>query len=147
PRAVRHRPRCAGPHPRLPGLRERDLRPSDPGDLRPARHRGGRRLSRRARDRTHHGSRRCPGASRARLDRRRPPAGASRMILAAILGIPLVGAALSWRASGRRATALHAVTAALTLAGALTVTVIVNRREPLLAFDGLLRADALSAWM
>jgi hydrogenase-4 component F len=69
------------------------------------------------------------------------------MILAAMLGIPLVGAALSWRASGRRATALHAVTAALTLAGALTVTVTVNRREPLVAFDGLLRADALSAWM
>ena len=42
---------------------------------------------------------------------------------------------------------LHAVTAALTLAGALAVAVTVNRGEPLAAFDGFLRADALSAWM
>src|SRR6266436_1450851 len=69
------------------------------------------------------------------------------MMLAALLVIPLFGAALSWRAVGRFATALHAVTAALTLTGALVVAVTVNRGEPLVAFDGFLRADALSAWM
>jgi hydrogenase-4 component F len=69
------------------------------------------------------------------------------MMLAAVLAIPLLGAALSWRAVGRFATRLHAVTSVLTLAGALAVTVTVNRGEPLVAFDGFLRADALSAWM
>ncbi|MGH7346998.1 MAG: hydrogenase 4 subunit F, partial [Candidatus Rokuibacteriota bacterium] len=68
-------------------------------------------------------------------------------MLATLLAVPLVGAALAWRATGRVATALHAVTAALTLTGALAVTVTVNRGEPLVAFDGFLRADALSAWM
>jgi len=69
------------------------------------------------------------------------------MMLASLLAIPLLGAALSWRAVGRFAAVLHAVTAALTLTGALAVTVTVNRGEPLAAFDGFLRADALSAWM
>jgi hydrogenase-4 component F len=69
------------------------------------------------------------------------------MMLVALLAVPLVGAALSWRAVGRLATGLHAATSALTLVGALAVTVAVNRAEPLAAFDGLLRADALSAWM
>jgi len=69
------------------------------------------------------------------------------MMLAALLSIPLVGAALAWRAVGRRATALHAATSVLTLVGALAVAVRVNRGEPLVAFDGFLRADALSAWM
>src|SRR5262245_18497123 len=69
------------------------------------------------------------------------------MMLIGLLAVPLVGAALSWRAAGRFATALHGATAALTLAGALAVTVTVNRAEPLAAFDGFLRADALSAWM
>jgi hydrogenase-4 component F len=69
------------------------------------------------------------------------------MMLLALLVIPLSGAALSWRAVGRRATALHTVTAVLTLMGALAVAVTVNRGEPLVAFDGFLRADALSAWM
>jgi len=69
------------------------------------------------------------------------------MMLVFVLAVPLVGAALSWRAVGRLAATLHAVTAALTLVGALAVAVTVNRGEPLAAFDGLLRADALSAWM
>jgi hydrogenase-4 component F len=69
------------------------------------------------------------------------------MMLVALLAIPLLGAALSWRAADRLATALHAGTAALTLIGALAVTISVNRGEPLVAFDGFLRADALSAWM
>ena len=69
------------------------------------------------------------------------------MMLVAVLAIPLLGAALASRAIGRRATALHAVTATLTLVGTLAVTITVNRGEPLVAFDGFLRADALSAWM
>src|SRR5262249_47087766 len=100
-RALRHRPRRPGPHSRLPRLRERDLRFGRPGDLRATRHRRGRRLSRRAGDRPHHGGRGGPGPPRARLDRGRPPPGASRMILVALLAVPLVGAALSWRAAGR----------------------------------------------
>jgi hydrogenase-4 component F len=69
------------------------------------------------------------------------------MMLVFVLAVPLVGAALSWRAVGRLATMLHSATAALTLVGALAVAVTVNRGEPLAAFDGFLRADALSAWM
>jgi hydrogenase-4 component F len=42
---------------------------------------------------------------------------------------------------------LHALTAVLTLAAALAVSVRVFRGGPLTALDGLLRADALSAWM
>jgi hydrogenase-4 component F len=69
------------------------------------------------------------------------------MILVALLAIPLFGAALSWRAADRMATAIHTATATLTVIGALVVTLTVNRGEPLVAFDGFLRADALSAWM
>src|SRR5437870_2670684 len=69
------------------------------------------------------------------------------MMLGALLATPLVGALLLWRAVGRVATALHALTATLTLAGALAVSVTVNRGDPLVALDGFLRADALSAWM
>ncbi|HKQ64064.1 MAG TPA: hydrogenase 4 subunit F [Methylomirabilota bacterium] len=69
------------------------------------------------------------------------------MMLLAVLAIPLVGAALLWRATNRLATTLHAVTAASTLAAGLAVAVMVNAGETLVAFDGLLRADALSAWM
>jgi hydrogenase-4 component F len=69
------------------------------------------------------------------------------MMLVAVLALPLLGAALSWRAVGRLATTLHAVTATLTLASALAVAITINRGEPLVAFDGFLRADALSAWM
>ena len=45
------------------------------------------------------------------------------MMLVAVLAIPLAGAALLWRTAGRLATALHALTAVLTLMGALAVTV------------------------
>jgi len=69
------------------------------------------------------------------------------MMLVVLLAIPLLGALVLWRASGKWATALHGLTTALTLAAALTVAVAVNRGQPLVAFDGLLRADALSAWM
>ena len=67
------------------------------------------------------------------------------MMLVFVLAVPLVGAALSWRAVGRLATTLHSATAALTVVGALAVAGTVNRGEPLAAFDGFLRADALSA--
>ena len=69
------------------------------------------------------------------------------MTLVVLLAIPLVGALALWPAAGRRATVLHGLTSAFTLAAALVVAVQVNRGEPLVAVDGLLRADALSAWM
>src|SRR5207249_4904028 len=144
---VRHRTRRARAHPRLPRLRERDLRPGDPRHLRLARHRRGRRVPRRARDRPDHGGGRRRGAPRARLDRGRPAAGAARMTLIVLLAVPLVGALVLWRASGSRATVLHGLTSAFTLAAALGVAVQVNSGGPLAAVDGLLRADALSAWM
>src|SRR5439155_1665849 len=139
---VRHRTRRARAHPRLPRLRERDLRPGDPRHLRLARHRRGRRVPRRARDRPDHGGGRRRGAPRARLDRGRPAAGAARMTLIVLLAVPLVGALVLWRASGSRATVLHGLTSAFTLAAALGVAVQVNSGGPLAAVDGLLRADA-----
>ncbi len=69
------------------------------------------------------------------------------MMLGGLLAIPLVGAVLLWRAGGRVATALHALTAGLTLVAAIAVSVEVNRGDALVALDGFLRADALSAWM
>ena len=69
------------------------------------------------------------------------------MMLGALLAILLVGGVLLWRAGGRIATALHALTAGLTLVAAIAVSVEVNRGDPLVALDGFLRADALSAWM
>ncbi|PYN04087.1 MAG: hypothetical protein DME07_04535 [Candidatus Rokuibacteriota bacterium] len=69
------------------------------------------------------------------------------MTLIVLLAVPLVGALVLWRASGSRATVLHGLTSAFTLAAALGVAVQVNRGGPLAAVDGLLRADALSAWM
>src|SRR2546426_4324983 len=68
-------------------------------------------------------------------------------MLGALLAIPLMGAVLLWRASGRVATTLHALTAGLTLVTAIAVSVEVNRGSALVALDGFLRADALSAWM
>jgi hypothetical protein len=52
------------------------------------------------------------------------------MILGALLAIPLVGAMLLWRAGGRVATALHTMTAGLTLAAALAISVEANRGDP-----------------
>src|SRR5256712_14142322 len=69
------------------------------------------------------------------------------MMLGFLLAIPLVGSGLLWRASGRVATTLHALTAALTLVAAIAVSVEVNRGDALVALDGFLRADALSAWI
>jgi hydrogenase-4 component F len=69
------------------------------------------------------------------------------MMLGVLLVTPLAGTVLLWRAVGRAATVLHALTAGLTLTAALAVSVRVFREGPITALDGFLRADALSAWM
>jgi hydrogenase-4 component F len=69
------------------------------------------------------------------------------MTLLVLLAVPLAGALILARARGALATALHGATAALTLAGGLMVAISVYRTGDLLALDGFLRADALSAWM
>ena len=69
------------------------------------------------------------------------------MILPALLASPLLGAALLSRAAGRWARAIHGAAASVTLALGLAVAWRAGAGEPLLALDGLLRADALSAWL
>jgi hydrogenase-4 component F len=69
------------------------------------------------------------------------------VILVLLLAVPLAGAALQTRARGPLATGLHGATSALTLAAALAAAVSVYRGGELTAIDGVLRADALSAWM
>jgi len=69
------------------------------------------------------------------------------MTLLALLAVPLAGSLVLARCRGRVATAVHALTAALTLAAAMAVALAVSRRDVVTALDGLLRADALSAWM
>jgi hydrogenase-4 component F len=68
-------------------------------------------------------------------------------LLLLLLTIPLAGALVLARCRGAVATAVHAATAGLTLAAALAVAVSVHRGSVLVALDGFLRADALSAWM
>jgi hydrogenase-4 component F len=69
------------------------------------------------------------------------------MILPALLLTPLLGAGLLLIVRDRASRVVHALTAALTLAAALAVAVAVAQHETVTALDGLLRADALSAWM
>lgn len=69
------------------------------------------------------------------------------MILPALLGIPLVAAAVLWRLGHRPAGTVHLAAAAGTLAAAAVAAVRVLGGGPITALDGLLRADALSAWM
>ncbi|MBI2493356.1 MAG: hypothetical protein HYV94_14845 [Candidatus Rokubacteria bacterium] len=69
------------------------------------------------------------------------------MILPVLLALPLAGAALAFRAAGRPAAAINGAAAAGTLAAALLLAVEVSRAGAVTAFGGLLRADALSAWM
>jgi hydrogenase-4 component F len=69
------------------------------------------------------------------------------MLLVVLLAVPLAGAALLARASGRAATVVHGITALATIALAVTVSVVVGRGTPIEALGGFLRADALSAWM
>jgi hydrogenase-4 component F len=69
------------------------------------------------------------------------------MILLVLLAIPLTGALLLARWRGGLATAVHALTAAVTLAAAVAVALAVHREGVVTALQGFLRADALSAWM
>jgi len=69
------------------------------------------------------------------------------MTLLALLAIPLAGALLLAPSRGRLATAVHALTAALTLAASVAVALAVHREGVVTALGGFLRADALSAWM
>jgi hydrogenase-4 component F len=68
-------------------------------------------------------------------------------MLLGLLSIPAAGALLLTRCRGGPATVVHALTAGLTLGAALAVALAVSRRDVVTALDGLLRADALSAWM
>src|SRR5689334_11794302 len=68
-------------------------------------------------------------------------------MIVALLGIPLVGAAVLLWVRGRIATAVHAVAALGTLALGMTVTGAALRGGDVAAFGGVLRVDALSAWM
>jgi hydrogenase-4 component F len=69
------------------------------------------------------------------------------MILLALLLTPLAGAGVLTVVHGRAGRALHGLTAGCTLAAALGVALAVAQHETVTALDGLLRADALSAWM
>ena len=69
------------------------------------------------------------------------------MSLIVLLLAPLAGAALLGRAVGPAARAVHAATVAATLGAAAAVVAGVARDGAVTALDGLLRADALSAWM
>ncbi|OLD68390.1 MAG: hypothetical protein AUF63_03130 [Candidatus Rokubacteria bacterium 13_1_20CM_70_15] len=69
------------------------------------------------------------------------------MTLLALLAIPLAGALLLAQSRGRLATAVHALTAALTLAASVAVALAVHREGVVTALGGFLRADVLSAWM
>src|SRR5512145_1031148 len=69
------------------------------------------------------------------------------MILLSLLAIPLAGAAMLTRLAGGATRVVHGVTAGLTLVTAAAVVVSVAREGALTALDGLLRADALTAWM
>src|SRR5438128_1208733 len=69
------------------------------------------------------------------------------MTILARLAIPLAGALLLAQSRGRLATAVHALTAALTLAASVAIALAVHREGVVTALGGFLRADALSAWM
>ena len=69
------------------------------------------------------------------------------MTLLVLLALPLAAALALVRLAGRAAAVAHGVAAMLTLAAGLALAVETAGGEPALAIDGLLRADALSAWM
>ena len=69
------------------------------------------------------------------------------MSLVALLLTPLAGAGLLARAPARAAGPLHAATLAALLGAALAVLIGVTRDGTVTALDGLLRVDALGAWM
>jgi hydrogenase-4 component F len=67
--------------------------------------------------------------------------------LIVLLLAPLLVAALLIRATGGLARVAHAAALAVTLGAAGAVVMDVSRGQTVTALDGLLRADALSAWM
>lgn len=69
------------------------------------------------------------------------------MTLVLLLALPLAGAAALAAVRGPAARSVHAGAAVLTLAAALGAAAGVATGGPTVALDGLLRADALSAWM
>src|SRR6185436_12134404 len=82
-----------------------------------------------------------------RHDRRRPAAGAARMMLVVLLAVPLAGALTLAAMSDAARRIVHGATAALTLlAGALVVGQVVTDGA-VTALGAALRADALSAFM
>lgn len=69
-------------------------------------------------------------------------------LLAAAIALPAVAAAVHGLGGWRRLTAAAGVaTAVALLADAVILAVTVSQRGPVSAFGGLLRADALSAWV
>ena len=69
------------------------------------------------------------------------------MVLLALLAVPLAAAAVLALTGPRVAAAVHAIAAVATTALASIVAIVVARQGAVDAFDGFLRADALSAWM
>jgi hydrogenase-4 component F len=69
------------------------------------------------------------------------------MILLALLVTPLAGATVLLVVDGRLRRAVHGLTVVLTLLTAIGVATAVARDTTVTALGGLLRADALSAWM
>jgi hydrogenase-4 component F len=69
------------------------------------------------------------------------------MSVLVLLAVPLVGALLLAALGPRIGPAAHLVTSGLTLAAAAGVVIAVARFGVVTALDGLLRADALSAWI
>ena len=69
------------------------------------------------------------------------------MRLALLLAVPLMGGLALLLVPGRARRPVHLLASALTLAAALAVAAGVVQAGVLAAADGILRADALSAWM
>jgi hydrogenase-4 component F len=69
------------------------------------------------------------------------------MALIGLLATPLLAAALLALVRGPAAHVVHAIGTVITAALALLVSVAVVRETSIVALDGVLRADALSAWM
>ena len=68
------------------------------------------------------------------------------MVLVVLLAVPLVAAALLSRATGRAATAIHAIAATVTSIVAIVVAVVVIRETSVEAFGGFLRAGLLGRY-
>src|SRR5262249_33597737 len=94
-----------------------------------------------------------PAAYRVRQHGSGRTAGAARLmtllLLLAPIGLPLAGALLYAAAGWHPRTTAWAgvVTTALLAADAITLATAVTRRGPVHTPGGLIRADALSAWM